>query len=160
MVMLSVATRGDPERGFSLIELVSVLGLVAVLLGISLSIFHQNLYDLDAARARLVADLRLARGHAIEQDVHYRFTITSVSTYEVDKLRQVVGVWVPDSSYTQTNDLPSTAQLENLPGTVIEFDSRGMVTQARGAILLTLRDLRSNAARLVSVWPSGQVLGM
>ena len=70
MLMLRNATSGDSERGFSLIELVSVLGLVAVMLGISLSIFHQNLYDLDATRAKLVADLRLARGSDIEQDVH------------------------------------------------------------------------------------------
>ena len=66
MATARVRNRGKAGRGFSLLELVLVLGILLALAAIGIPRYGASAarYRADLIARRLVADLRLARGHA------------------------------------------------------------------------------------------------
>lgn len=153
------------QAGFSLMELIVVMGIIAGTLAIGIPRFNRSTLNLSSAEQALIATLRTARANATGRGVHFRVTIASTS-YTVQRLKlDVSGNWVADGMFpSQTFSAPPTISFSIVSGDgVVEFDSRGMVVPPPGLAVseietLRVRDTRTNTTKNISVWPSGQAL--
>jgi prepilin-type N-terminal cleavage/methylation domain-containing protein len=151
-----VRSSARTECGFTLVEIIVAIGILAVLLGTAASYIRPSVYDLDAAASELLSSLRVSRSRAISRGVRYRLTIESTSTYRVERLKEVAGVWVSDEAETRLVELPGTIQLSTGLAAAIEINTRGLLVQPVDLLLLTLQDSSNGRTRTVEVWPSGQ----
>ncbi len=91
MATARVRNRVKAGRGFSLLELILVLGILTVLAAIGIPRYGASAarYRADLIARRLVADLRLARGHA-------QATSASQSVeFDVDLTSTPCPIWIP-----------------------------------------------------------------
>ncbi len=114
------------SRGYTLLEVLTAIGILAVLLGIGVPNLSRlrSPYVLSGATRQIAADLQAARQRAIARNIPYRLNFnTSAKTYTVE--RQVGGNWVTEGT---TQKLPAGASLGTItPSNQIVFDTRGMV---------------------------------
>jgi prepilin-type N-terminal cleavage/methylation domain-containing protein len=143
--------------GFSLLELVVAMGVLTIVAATGVSLLRRTGHDQNAAASAVVANLRLARGSAIAHGVHYRVRITAASAYALERMRLQAGSWVLDTTERSTA-LPLTLAFDNSVGSAFEFDSRGRVVQLSSTATVTVRNTRNNALRVLSIWPSGQIV--
>lgn len=153
-----MSVTGDRRSGgFSLIELVVVIALIAIVTGLAVSSFRASPYELDTSIAELIGDLRMARTYAQSRGAHYQVVIESPSQYAIERLRLDGAVWQPDPSDRRTKTLPISVRFVSADGTAVEFDTRGMPVGLGGLLLLNIEETASGAVRGVRVFPSGQV---
>jgi prepilin-type N-terminal cleavage/methylation domain-containing protein len=151
-----VRSTARTECGFSLIEIIVAIGILSILLGTAASYIRPRVFDLDAAANELLSSLRVSRSRAISRGVRYRVTIPSSSTYQVERLKEVAGVWVTDETETRLVELPATVLVLTGVASTIEINTRGLLVQPVDLLLLTLQDSVNGQTRTVEVWPSGQ----
>ncbi len=146
------------QAGYSLIELMVTVTMIGIVAGIAISHVRPSGYELDAAAARLVADVRLTRASATSRGVHYRLVVNDAATTAIERMREAAhGTWNRDASDVRTTSLPKTVRLATAPGTALEFDTRGRLVGQKQPVSLDLRASTGGARRL-TVWPSGQVV--
>lgn len=145
--------------GFSLIELVVVITMIAIVTTLAVSSFRASPYELDASVVELVGDLRLARTWAQSRGAHYHVVIESPTQYAIQRLRvDGGGLWQPDASDRRTKTLPSSVRFATGDGTAVEFDTRGTPVALGAVLRISFEERATGAVKTVAVWPSGQVL--
>ena len=146
-----IRTRTD---GFSLVELMIVVGLVAVLAGVAVPAIGAGMrrYSLISASQQVVSTIRAARFQAVGRNttLRVRFDHPAVGQYQVlDKLDAAVG---------NVQFLPSGAAFSTVSGD-IEISTSGRVTPLAGVPTLATIILRNvdNQTSTVTVSSSGRV---
>ena len=127
------------ERGFTVVELITVVGIMMVIMAIATPSFYYWLpkYRLSAGARQIAADLQLARMKAISQNTSYRLRFTDNNTYEMQKND---GGWAVAPGHGSV-DLPEGITV--LIPTVFafatsEFQSRGTANTGVGSDEITL----------------------
>jgi len=119
------------ERGFTVVELITVVGIMMVITAIATPSFYYWLpkYRLSAGARQIAADLQLARMKAISQNTSYRLRFTDTDIYEMQKND---GGWAVAPGHGSVK-LPEGITVTN--GTDFytwEFQSRGTANAAGG----------------------------
>jgi prepilin-type N-terminal cleavage/methylation domain-containing protein len=149
-------------RGFSLVELVVVVGILLLILGFAVPRLNSGYRSADSAAAELVANLRLCRAKAVSTGYHYQLGVTGPSSYSVNRLLP------PTSGSDWTVDGGTPTLAVTLPGNVrftdatgrYEFNTRGVALVRAGETFVPtkiLNDSALNNSVFVQVWTSGQV---
>jgi prepilin-type N-terminal cleavage/methylation domain-containing protein len=152
------------QRGMSLVEMLVVLGIVAVLIAVIIPRLNKSNLNLPVVEQTLVADIRMARANAASRGAHYKVSV-SASTYSVQRLQDddEDGVWEPDGGFpTYTVNLPEGIAISEGAGSEIEFTTRGLLTSnpdgtPAAVISVTILDSIHSRTKTVEIWPSGQV---
>lgn len=152
LVNVSSGTRA----GFTILELLVTMGILAILFATAATFIRPSIYDLDTATKELVGNLRVSRGHAVSRGAHYRIAVSSASAYGVERLKEAGGAWIVDETEARLVTLPPAIQLATGVGATIEINSRGLLVQPADLLLLTLSDASNGQTRVIEVWPSGQ----
>jgi prepilin-type N-terminal cleavage/methylation domain-containing protein len=150
--------RAKAQRGLSLLELIISSAIIATMAGVGMPRRETGLFALRTAQTTFVADMRMARGSAVGRGTHYRLDITDTDTYDVLRMQEVGGLWVPDGAPEITRTLPSHVSFSGGVGNGYEFNTRGLMVEPTIPDTLTLVDSSSGGSRTVDVWPSGQVV--
>jgi prepilin-type N-terminal cleavage/methylation domain-containing protein len=150
--------RRRPQRGFSILELLIVAVIVSIAAGAAMPRREQGLFALHNAQSGLVADMRMTRGSAIAQGVHFRLDITDSRNYAIHKMMDSGGGWVEDGDPVVERELPPTVSFSGGIGEGYEFNTRGFLVDPTVLQTLTLVDSATGGYRTVDVWPSGQVI--
>jgi prepilin-type N-terminal cleavage/methylation domain-containing protein len=151
------AQRLRSRAGYSLIELMTAIGICGVLVASAIPHVDTGRTDLDSTMAQLIGDFRWAQTRSITSGVHHRIQWTGTQTYQVQRMKQNAdGSWSVDQVLRRVT-LPG--QIAATPAvTSYEFNTRGMLVSIAAQSLITLNDPRfGSAARRVAAWPSGQV---
>jgi prepilin-type N-terminal cleavage/methylation domain-containing protein len=149
-------------RGFSLVELVVVVGILSLILVSAISRLNSGYRSADSAAAELVANLRLCRAKAVSSGYHYQLGVTGPSSYSVNRMLPPTSGsdWTVDGGTpTLTVTLPGNVRFTDGTGRY-EFNTRGvMVVRAGETFVPTkiLNDSALNNSVFVQVWTSGQV---
>lgn len=158
----AVSPRQSPSykraRGFTLIELVTAVGLIGIMLGMAMPYIPHGTYDLWGTQVQFLADMRAARTLALTKGDHYRLVVTSATHYEVRRMQLQGANWVdrvqpPIVSRT----FGSTISIAEGATNIYEFNTRGLLVNPGTVQSILLTDSRSGHYRGVTVWPSGQV---
>ena len=113
------------SQGFTLIELVLVIILLAILAVGAYLRWPGNVMNLSAQAWLLAADLNLAQSLAMTTGQRYRVVKISANTYQV---QNASGTAVRSASGNTTVTLNGSIQfgtLTNLPNSLMNFDGRG-----------------------------------
>lgn len=153
------------QFGFTVMELIVVMGIIGVMGAIAIPTLNRQVLSLTVTSGELTGNLRLARADATGRSVHFRVTLSSETTYRIERLEDNNndGVWTVDGGYTpRTVTLPPSMSVTTGVGAVIEFSSRGIrVPNADGSpaslITLVLYDANTTESKTIKVWPSGQI---
>ncbi len=152
------------SAGFSLIELLVILGIVGILVAMALPRSNRGALSLVSSLTEFEANVRIARGNSTGRGVHYRVTLYA-DYYEIDRLKLSGGAWVNDPLYSvQTVTLPPRVTITTGVGQRFEFNSRGLLYSATPGVPATqvnvvLKDTQTNETKSVGIWPSGQIIG-
>jgi prepilin-type N-terminal cleavage/methylation domain-containing protein len=146
-------------RGYSVIELMVTVTVVAILMGIAVPLWKASSLNIVTARRMVVANLRLARANAITKSIHYQVSFaTDPGSVKLSRMlppTPPATTWTVDTTKVQTSALPKSTQTST-PSVVVEFNTRGMVANSSTMTLITLTDSFGHTKSL-QVWPSGQV---
>jgi prepilin-type N-terminal cleavage/methylation domain-containing protein len=148
-------------RGYSLIELMTALTVLAILAKIAMPHFDARRVDVITAQRIAIANLRIARSNAITKSIHYQITIPTTTTIKMTRMIESPagsGTWIADAAFTpQTITVPAGTQFKSASvSTTIEFNSRGLATGLNAVKQLDVQDSFS-VTKSLQVWPSGQV---
>ena len=143
------------EGGFSLIELLIVVGLVATLAGIAVPAIAASMtrYALISASQQVVSTIRSARVHALtrNQTMRVRFN------HPVDGQYQVLDS--ADAEVGEPQLLPDGADFGDVSGD-IEFDSLGRASHVGGAtapVTIVVSNGDEDQDRTITISASGRV---
>jgi len=107
------------ERGFTVMELMVVVGLMAIISAIAMPSFISWLpsYRLSAGARQVAGDLQLARMKAISQNTTYRLNFISGTQYRLEK---DAGFTLESGPFTLPTGITASPT-----GATSEFQSRG-----------------------------------
>jgi prepilin-type N-terminal cleavage/methylation domain-containing protein len=142
------------RSGYSLIELLTAVGIFGVLAAAGLPHVDTRRQNLDTAAKQVTADYRWTRTRAITGGVHFALKWTGGQTYAVQRMKQSGTSWVLDKT-VKTVTLPSTIIHSGTPD-AIEFNTRGMMVSATTVTWYDLTDTKTGGTRRIGVYPSGQ----
>jgi prepilin-type N-terminal cleavage/methylation domain-containing protein len=153
------------QAGFSLMELIVVMGIVGSMLAIAAPAANRKAVSLPQAAEELQSNFRLARANSMRHGAHFRVTITGAKTYTIQRMQDGDGdrIWAVDSSYlTQTVTLPPPVSIGSATlNKRIEFNQRGLlhstITGEIPAVVYVPPTLTDGSTKTIEVWPSGQV---
>jgi type IV fimbrial biogenesis protein FimT len=144
-----IRTRTD---GFSLIELMIVVGLIAVLAGMSAPAITAGMrqYSVISASQQVVSTIRAARSQAVGKNVtlRVRFNHPAAGQYQV-----LDGA---DAAVGEVQNLPEGADFGAVSGD-LEINTSGRVTPLGGAAPTTIVVTNGDDDRTITVSASGRV---
>jgi Tfp pilus assembly protein FimT len=148
-------------RGYSLIQVVVTLSLVAILGAIAVPKWKATQMNIVTARRLVLATLRLARTNAITKSIHYQVSFPSdmghITLSGMLQSPAGSGIWVVDQTKVQTTALPASTQVAaSSQAITVEFNTRGMVVNSTAVVQINLTDA-FGLTRSLKVWPSGQM---
>ena len=128
------------ERGFTVVELITVVGIMMVITAIATPSFYYWLpkYRLSAGARQIAADLQLARMKAISQNTSYRLSFTADDTYVMQKNDGGWDVAPGHGSVTLPEGITVTNGDPFVPFNTSEFQSRGTANTGVGSDDITL----------------------
>lgn len=140
--------------------MVVAVAALSALSAIAISTVRTTAFDVEMAWSQVAADMRTARARAVNHGDHYRVVVTSARSYAIQPMRldPGTGSWLPDAARQVTTTFPDSVAWVTAVDTAIEFDTRGTGVGLTDAITFALGPAGGGGVRLVSVWPSGQVL--
>jgi prepilin-type N-terminal cleavage/methylation domain-containing protein len=146
-----------PQRGFTLIEVITVIAIVGILARVAYSYIDPTRLHIGAAQLQVMSQLRIARTKAITSVSHYSVQFSSSTQLTVYPMTYNGTAWQLATSPISTVTLPSSVTFATgVAGTGVEFNSRGMVVGTSGVLQLNLQDTFS-VTKSLQVWPSGQI---
>ncbi len=145
------------QRGFSLIELVVVAGMLSVAAALAMPAREEGLFALYNAQRTLIADLRTVRGSAISRGVHFRLEVFDAQTYGIYRMMEAGDEWVADGEAQIERTLAPTVSLSG-GGAGYEFNTRGFLVEPTTQATITLVESISGDSGTIDVWPSGQII--
>lgn len=149
------------SRGFTLIELISFVALLAILVGVALPRLDPRPLRTNSALENFLADVRYARAKAIVTGTHVCVHVVSGSRYQVRRLRQSGNSWVLDQVLKDVTMPPGVSfYLGTATGGHIKFNTRGLQVaypnpNAPYPLYASFWD-GFGSYHQVSLWPSGQ----
>lgn len=151
------------ERGVSLLELLVVLGILALAGSIAISRFDPGPRHLDNAAEAVAANVRVARAFAISRGAHYDVRVFDPTNLRVARLRlqneaDPTSPWVLDGTEFRFVPLPPNVRFVTTPGRAIEFDSAGAMVGGTAPVAVVIEESVHGLTRTVTIWPSGQVV--
>lgn len=149
------AQRLRDQRGYSLIELLTNVALLAALAAATLPHVDNRRQDINTATEQLTSDYRWARVRAVSSGVHFQLKWTGSRTYQIERMKEVTpGTWATDQLVKQVT-LPATI-IHSAGLDRVEFNTRGMMISSTAQVLQILSDSAFGATRTLAIWPSGQ----
>ncbi|HVH31914.1 MAG TPA: prepilin-type N-terminal cleavage/methylation domain-containing protein [bacterium] len=109
----------DGQAGFTLIELVVVVGLIAVLLAIFTAVMRAatNSFQLRRMATVVASELRRAQNSSVGQNVPYAVEFILTSPYGINEWYQPTGAWTQiPRPYTGSENWPSAVSIASVPG--------------------------------------------
>ena len=147
--------RRHGQRGYSLVELLANVALLAALAAATLPHIDARRQDINTVIQQLTSDYRWARVRAITAGVHFRVKWTGSRTYQIERMKEVTpGTWATDQVVKQVA-LPSTV-IHSAGLDVVEFNTRGLMISSTATVLQIFSDSAFGATRTLAIWPSGQ----
>ncbi|MBI4515895.1 MAG: prepilin-type N-terminal cleavage/methylation domain-containing protein [Deltaproteobacteria bacterium] len=150
-------------RGYTLIEILVTMSVMAVMAAIALPHFDSRRLEINNAQRLLIANLRQARFNAISKSIHFQVSFPQNDHVVVSRMKENPagsGTWEVDTTEptnVQTTSLPAGTTVKSAAvGTTIEFNSRGIVLNMNTAKQVDVQDT-FGVTRSLQVWPSGQV---
>ncbi len=148
------------NAGFTLIDLVVTLSLIAILAGVALPEFDQRRLQIVTAQRLVLATLRTARADAITKSQHFAVSFAAANQLQLAPMVQNPpgsGTWQMDTANMQTIQLPSATQVAaTVLGVTVEFTARGTARNLTGPLQIDAQDTYG-VTKSLQVWPSGQV---
>ncbi len=149
------------NQGFTLIELITFVAILAILLGVALPRLDPRPLRANSAVETFLGDVRYARAKAIVTGTHVCVHIVSANRYQVRRLRQSGSNWVLDRVLRDVT-LPAGVSwyLGAATGNHIKFNTRGL--QVAYPDLNNPYPLYAwfwdtfGSVHQISLWPSGQ----
>ena len=156
------------ERGYSLIEVLIVVGLIGIVTAISVPVFIESnaRSSLWTGAEQIGATIRSARFKAISQNTNYRVVFNCPNANELRAL--VMGVSANDDDLaarcaesfegdTGAIELPGGVVYDPAGANYLQVTGRGIFTADGGAIPLTITVTHGAATRTLTVSGTGQV---
>lgn len=147
--------RRHNQAGYTLVELLTTVAIVAVVAGAGLPHLDTRRQNIQNATSQVIGDYRWARARSITSGAHFALEWTGPSNYEVQRLKQVGTEWELDE-IIKSVELPPTLSRSGSPD-VVEFNTRGMMISSESMEQQRLSDDAFGAERVIALWPSGQV---
>jgi len=151
------ASLGIAQRGFTVIELLVVVAMLAIMAGTAYSRLPLNPYTVWITQNQVLSDIRHARDDALTKGDHFRVDITDSTHYVTYRLQLVGAVWVPNGPAIRSATLQNGIVFTTGIGRQLEFTTRGLMLVPDAATTLTLYHSASSTTRTITIWPSGQV---
>ena len=149
--------RQERQCGFTLVELMITVAIISAAAAMAIP-KRDSVFELRGAHSTFVADMRMARGSAIAEGVHFRLEIFDATTYGILRLMEAGGGWVQDGDPEIERSLPPHVTFSGSVGDAYEFNTRGLVVEPATQATITLVDGSTGQSRTVDLWPSGQVV--
>ena len=151
-----MTSRLQGRLGYTLIEILTTIGVLGILLAAVLPHLDTRRQDLETTMQSLIGDLRVARAKSISTGVHYSVDRTDTGHYLLQRhVDAGNGTW-PVDSVVKTVTLPPTVQFFMWPDD-IEFNTRGLLVTPSFPVVGIIGDLGTSTWHGVDIWPSGQV---
>lgn len=141
-------------RGFTIVELITVIVLLAILSAVAVSAWPGERINLSAQAKALASDIRHAQNLSMTRGVRYEFLRTSSSSYQISTV---------SGTNVTTRNLGSTitfGTLANLPNNLVAFDGRGVPyvnASSPGTALATTATIAitaDGATKTISITPN------
>ena len=145
-------------RGYTVMELMTVVGLTGIILGMAIPNIPRGTYDLWGTQTLFLGDIRSARTLALTKGDHFRLLVTGANSYQVRRMQLMGAIWIdrvqaPVASRTLPAHVTFAAGVNN----TYEFNTRGLLVNPGAVQSILLTDERSGHYRGITIWPSGQV---
>jgi prepilin-type N-terminal cleavage/methylation domain-containing protein len=153
------------DRGYTLIEMLIALGLIAVVSGIAIPVFMSSnaMNALWTNSERIGAIIRQTRLKAITQNATYELRFDCPSENQLRAL--IVDADIGEASRCEMDKTGDSEIIEMNPGvafdpgdvTALSVTGRGVFTSVGGAIPMTISVTYGEAARYLTVSATGQI---
>ena len=151
------SVRQSASRGYSLLELLVTMGVLAILTGTAFLGYRSNRLQINNAQRLVMGTLRGARANAISKSVHFAVNFAASDHLLVQRMVYDGSAWQVDPANVRTVAIPSPAYLASTAvGTRVEFDSRGVAVNLSVPQPIELRD-SFGVSKSVQAWPSGEI---
>ncbi len=141
--------------GFSAVEMVVTLGIMAVVLAILVPRFSPQSRYFDGDVREFVDNLQVARNLALSRTLHYRLRVTSVSAYVVEQGVFGGGSWTFPTIVRSVTLHTGVGFDTGSVGQTAEFDTRGGMVGATLAFSLVNSD--AGSTKTILAYPTGMV---
>jgi prepilin-type N-terminal cleavage/methylation domain-containing protein len=156
------------ERGYTILELVVVIGIIGIISGIALPVFMESnaRRDLWTGSEQIGAAVRSARLKAITENTTYRLVFDCPGTNELraliltgdpaidDDAGRCSDTYVGDSGIIE---LPTSVAYDTGDATGLQVTGRGVFSALGDAIPLTITVTKGGGIRTLTVSGTGQI---